>query len=118
MSYCEYVFELQTQARTEELETVLRVLWNGVGRGCSILAKQSTRLCVLSTQALEAGDGAGLEKVLAYLRTRATGGDVWYIRDIESWRFGAPVGCSVALNSLILAPDLAGEDGWRHPVAA
>jgi hypothetical protein len=118
MTYCEYVFELQADASTEELKAVLQVLWNGAGRGLCVLAKESTRLCVLSTHAMETGDGAGLEKVLAYLRTRAQGGDVWYIRDIECWRYGAPIGTSITIPALVKQPDLAGEDGWRHPVAA
>jgi len=118
MTYCEYVFELQTQAQTQELKNALGSLWNGPGRGHCVLAKESTRLCVLSTHAMEAGDGAGLEKVLAYLRTRAEGGDVWYIRDIECWRYGAPIGKSISLPSLVSEVDMAGEDGWRHPVAA
>lgn len=118
MSYCEYVFELQSEAKTEELQSVLRTLWNGPGRGCCVLAKGATRLCVISTHVMESGDGAGLEKILAFLRTRAQGGQVWYIRDIECWRYGAPIGNSITLPVLVRQPDLAGEDGWRHPVAA
>ncbi|MEN9353439.1 MAG: hypothetical protein RL318_764 [Fibrobacterota bacterium] len=118
MTYCEYVFELETEAQTEELQAALRGLWNGPGRGHCVLAKESTRLCVLSTHAMVPGDGTGLEKVLSYLRTRAKNNEVWYIRDIECWRYGAPIGKSISLPSLVSEADLAGEDGWRHPVAA
>ncbi len=118
MTYCEYVFELCTEASSEELKTVLRSLWTGAGRNHCILAKESTRLCVLSTHGMESGDGACLEKVLRFLRTRACSGEVWYIRDVESWRYGAPIGSSISITTLVHGAENSGEDGWRHPIAA
>jgi len=117
MTYCEYVFELHTDASSEELKTALRSIWAGPGRNHCILAKESTRLCVFSTHRMESGDGAHLEKVLGYLRTRASNDEVWYIRDVESWRFGAPIGSSISITTLVHGIKNSGKDGCRHPVA-